>query len=719
VLLAETIRENNKVAKLSDAYRVVNPRDGYTWKRGKCYSRLDHIFISSDNVQRIKSSTTDWCFDKSDHAAVTVELFKEDQIMKGPGLPKINTRILDDTKIVQQVAEEIDQMMSQTDETWNPHNRLEFLKVAIRSVIANKTSKIRNELKEELEDIEEEINQIEKLKIKVLTKQGEENDDQKRRLEILDTANNTLTGKLDFLRNKLSETLSFVSKAKWYQYGEKSNKFFLNLNKSRQKQKLIHRIRDGEKEFVGQKDVMSGITNFYKKLYSRGETVDEDNEFYKLCPKISKTQEQDLEKELNLKELYDALKTCKDSSPGPDGIPYMIYKKFWKQTGNIILDAWNHSLRIEKLPPSHLESLITILPKEGKDTSDIKNWRPITLSNCDSKIITKAISIRTSRVLESIIDKSQTAYVPGRSVSDNLRANFYYKNYCRRHNINAALISLDAKKAFDSVDHNYIKQTLMAYGFGEGYIKTFNTLYNEISARILINGFTTDSIRIERGVKQGDALSCALFILCIDPLLPNLNENKMIKEIQIKGRNGRQTNFGFKSAAYADDISIICEGRNESIEQVFKEYERLTKRSGLELNADKTEILYLKNNDVITFEVLYLECNFKIKTVEKIKICGLYYCLNMEEENKLNVKEKISKLDKKMKEWSHRHLTMEGKTLIVKTFGLSQIIYNMQSYEFNEEDLIIIERKIFQFLWSTLNNSNGIDRIKRSVMKND
>ena len=62
---------------------------------------------------------------------------------------------------------------------------------------------------------------------------------------------------------------------------------------------------------------------------------------------------------------------------------------------------------------------------------------------------------------------------------------------------------------------------------------------------------------------------------------------------------------------------------------------------------------------------------------------------------------------------------MEGKTLIVKTFGLSQIIYNMQSYEFDKEEIKTIERLIFKFLWSTSENQNGIDRIKRSIMKNE
>ena len=79
----------------------------------------------------------------------------------------------------------------------------------------------------------------------------------------------------------------------------------------------------------------------------------------------------------------------------------------------------------------------------------------------------------------------------------------------------------------------------------------------------------------------------------------------------------------------------------ECIQQSFNEYERLTRRSGLELNADKTEILNLnsKEKDLISFN--YNDKSFSINAVEKIKICGLNYCSNIDEEYQLNVVEKI------------------------------------------------------------------------------
>ncbi len=714
--LSDTIKNNNKITNILDTYRALHKEGGYTWNRGNCYSRLDYIFVSSQLIQRISSAEHDWAFETSDHAAVRIEFRLENRPVKGPGTVKVNTRILEDPKIREQIRSEINDMMSQTDNSWNPHTKLEFLKMTIRTVFSAKTSEIRRYINVDISELEDD--QMEEFKVNILELNSPNKAEITSKISKIDIAILNLEAKLSQQRNKLNESRSFASRSKWFEYGEKSNKFFLGLMKSRQNQKLISEIRNGTKTYTGQKEISRGITDFYSKLYKKDERVknvdDDDENFYKHCPKLSSTQARSVDSEITNADLLNALKTCKDSSPGPDGIPYVIYKTFWNITGPILLDAWKYSIETQKLPPSHYESTITLLPKEGKDLRDIKNWRPITLSNCDSKIITKALSMKVAKVLDSIIDPSQTAYVPGRSVADNLRANFYMKNQCEKLNLDAVLISLDAKKAFDSVDHKYIENTLKAYGFGAGFINIFKILYKDITARILVNGFQSESIKIERGVKQGDALSCAIFIICIDPLLRNINESKNIKEIRIN-----RSSIFFKAGAFADDVSVICQNNLKVIQGVFDEYNRLTERSGLELNAEKTEILLLNNKPKSTINLNYNGENFTINTIKQLKICGLYFCNNRDDEYKLNVVDKIDKLSYKIKQWTPRHLTMEGKTLIIKTFGLSQLIYNMQSYQFRIADLKDAEKLIFKFIWSTNDKQNGVDRISRKVMKNE
>ena len=714
-LLSETIESNNKITNLVDAYRSIHKEGGFTWRRGSCYSRLDYIFISNSLLQQIHNAKHDWSFESSDHAAVMITFSEKNLPRKGPGIVKVNTEILNNPIVSKQIEEEIIAMMSQTDNSWNPHKKLEFFKVAIRSVFSVKVWELRKNLTNNIAEIEEETNQMEDLKISIVDSCNVSQPEVLNKINAVDSAICSLKAKLVQLREKLSNKLAFQSKAKWFEYGEKSNKFFLNLLKSKQNQKLIGKINNGNKTYNGEM-VMGGIREFYKDLYTADPgTYQNDESYYENCPKLTNEQLASVDSNLTICDLLKALKSCKDSSPGPDGIPYLVYLKFWKIAGPIILDAWNFSVENKILPPSHYESVITLLPKEGKDTRDIKNWRPITLSNCDAKIITKALSNKISGVLDSIIDPSQTAYVPGRSVADNLRTNLFLKKYCKQNNVKSVLISLDAKKAFDSVNHRYIEDTLRAYNFGEGFIGIFKLLYSDITAKILVNGFLSESIKIERGVKQGDALSCAIFIICIDPLLRNINKSKVIQAIDIKF--GREK-ICFKGGAFADDISVICKNDITSIQGVFNEYNRLTCRSGLQLNADKTEILNLNDTNQNQYSIKYNQQNVVINTVTKLKICGIYYCNDSDEEYNHNVLDKINKLSQKIKQWIPRQLTTEGKVLITKTFGLSQLIYNMQSYEFREVDLKNAERLIFQFIWSNKENHKGIDRISRAIMKN-
>ena len=85
----------------------------------------------------------------------------------------------------------------------------------------------------------------------------------------------------------------------------------------------------------------------------------------------------------------------------------------------LVLDAWKFSQAIGSLPQSQTTSCISLIPKAGKDKHNIKNWRPISLSSCDLKIITKAISLKVGKYLHEIIHESQMGFVPVRDINFN------------------------------------------------------------------------------------------------------------------------------------------------------------------------------------------------------------------------------------------------------------------------------------------------------------
>jgi exonuclease III len=718
--LAKLTISNNETCNLVDSYRVCERVGGFTWKRGNCYSRLDYILISDELQEKIVKVGLDWCLEKSDHAAVLCNIKLTNNIKKGGGIVRLNSDILKNPDTVKEVGRQLKEYLDQAPEEWNPHTKLEYMKVGIRTVVAGVTGVMNKYKKDTIKDIEDQINRINKVREDEIGKTSPD----ERLLEKINEANEELSSELDILRAKYSEDLAFKSGVRWYEEGEKSNKYFLGLMKVRSRQKIISEIGNGGQRQGTQSGIMNCIRLFYEELYSKREAVREEmvnRDFFKLCPKLSEQSRVDIDREITLNELSDTLVGCKETAPGPDGITYNFYRKLWPIVGHIILESWKFSVDTGILPPSHLDSALTLIPKDGKDGREIKNWRPITLTNCDAKIITKALANRMSKHIDSIVDQSQTAYVPGRSVMDNIRCNMFLKDYCKKNKIDGVLTSLDAKKAFDSVSHEYIGKILEAYGFGENFKKYFKTLYNKITVRVLVNGHFSDKIKIGRGVKQGDALSCSLFILCVDPLLRNINANDKIKEIKIAGKlTGVKVKF--KASGYADDISIICKNSRESLQEIFNEYEKLTLASGLELNAEKTEILGLGSleNIEIFHEIRYCNATFKIKTVQELKICGIYFSNDKSDEYDHNILSKIEKLEMQLKKWKCRNLTMEGKILIVKTFGLSQIIYSLQSQEMLDRDIKLVERLIFKFIWcKEWGKVRWTERVSRKVLKGE
>jgi exonuclease III len=710
---SKLIIENNKVLNLVDTFRALNPTGGFTWVRDKCGSRLDMIFSSKCDFAKIKSSSIDWTFDDSDHAMVHTELELIEISKRGPGLPRVDASILDRPDVKEKILKKLDEAMSQIPTNWDPHMILEFCKMSLRSIFAEERKKVVGIDRIEIESLKSQIQVLKMYRENLLL----ESTLNSGKLNEISESITSLENELEPYNLSYSRSLAFKARAKWYEEGEKSNKYFLNMIKRRSAQTSIEKIVTDEGESDSQEGIATLIKNFYSNLYNEKESIiDEDDEYLKDLPQLSEEDRRKLDCEITLEELVKTLKECKDSAPGPDGIPYSVYLHFWDRMGPVLLRSWKHSIIIGKLSDGQRLSTITLLPKEGKDKIKIENWRPITLTNCDVKIFTKLLSKRVSSVLDKIIIPTQTAYIPGRQVADNLRLLEMYRSHCERIEQEAILVSLDAKKAFDSVNHKYMYKTLTAYGFSEDFVKLVQMLYNDLKADILVNGYRTVMIKILRSVKQGCSLSCCLFILCIDPLLRKIESNKKIAAIELENRNIKVSN---KTGTFADDVFAITTDDPDCLNEIFAEYNKFSRRSGIELNVDKTEILRL-GSQPDQFKKVYFVNNLMIESVESVKICGITFSNNKGLAYKKNIKDKIIKLERQLIMWLSRGLTFEGKILIVKTFGISQILYSLQVCHIEPEELKTIERIIFKFIWNKKwNNKPGPDRIKRCVMKQE
>ena len=266
------------------------------------------------------------------------------------------------------------------------------------------------------------------------------------------------------------------------------------------------------------KEILQEIEKLYSDLYRADSLTPSENLLNSFLEnpeihRLTAENAQAFEGKLTVAECFKSLQlTENNKSPGDDGLTAEFYKAFWNIAGNLMIESLNYSYDHGELSNSQKRAIITLIEKKDKDKRDIANWRPISLINVDVKIGSKAIAKRLEDVLPRVVHHNQCAYVKDRTICDAVRSIEDILDYTKRYQIEGRLISIDFKKAFDSVSRDFLFRTLFAFYFGPSFIQWISTFYNNISSCVLNNGFSTAPFEVQRGVRQGDPLSsiCSL-----------------------------------------------------------------------------------------------------------------------------------------------------------------------------------------------------------------
>ena len=213
-----------------------------------------------------------------------------------------------------------------------------------------------------------------------------------------------------------------------------------------------------------------------------------------------------------------------DKSPGNDGLTKEFYENFWDGLKKIFVNSVREAKEIGHLSTSQRQAIIKLIEKKDRDKRFIKNWRPISLLNVDSKIISKALSEKLKEVLPDLISSQQTAYVKNRHIGESGRLISDIIEITEIRKIGGFLVTMDIEKAFDSLDHNFLISTLEKYGFGQNFILWIKILLNDQESCVINGGKTTKYFILGRGARQGDTISAFLFILALEVLFLLMKE---------------------------------------------------------------------------------------------------------------------------------------------------------------------------------------------------
>ena len=372
------------------------------------------------------------------------------------------------------------------------------------------------------------------------------------------------------------------------QRGEKNTKYFLNLEKRHYKQGTISQLRINNDNFITKdSETLKECLSFYKNLYTIKLTDGQDPSIKQFFfPEVgdvhlSKAEETSREGPLTETECLPSLKQMADSkTPGTDCLPAKFYILFWSDISDALISALNFSYDTGKLPITQRRGLIKLIPKKETDLRNLKHWRPLSLLNCHYKIAAKLIAIRIQNTLPKLINNDQTGFIKGRFIGENIRLIDSIINYTANENIPGLILLLDFEKAFDTLEWPFIENTLQHYGFGLSIQKWIRTLYCDIESCIINNGWMSDCFKIERGVRQGCPLSPHLFVLSVEVLANAIRRDPGIKGISI-------TQNEIKLSQYVDDITLIIDGSQDTLETFLDVIEKFSKISGLRINNKK------------------------------------------------------------------------------------------------------------------------------------
>ena len=497
--------------------------------------------------------------------------------------------------------------------------------------------------------------------------------------------------------------------------GGKNTKFFLSLEKQRSNSNTIFSLKDQKGTILNKSDnILNNIRNHFEMIYKENNPLEDDaaDDFVKIDSTsfLDEGDEIILNHELTESDILYALKKSNNkAAPGLDGLPGEIYKLFWKDIKDPLLESFNYSFELGKLSNSQTKGVICLHHKgKGLDREILSNWRPISLINFDYKLLAKVMASRLNSCIFKCFGEDQFAFIKGRQVGDLLREIDDILTIGKLKFPESIILSIDYAKAFDTISLKAVKKALVYFGFSGTFIKWIDLLLSDRKSCVQNGGYLSDFFKMERGVRQGCPISPLLFILTLELLARDIRQNENIKGLQINFGENRPV----KIKLYADDATLFLRDMMD-YREVLSRIKSFSLFSGLCLNKQKSIAMVIGNTNYKNF------VKFGIKFSNKVKILGIIFSNECEASDiKENYEAKIDKLERLCSLWGKRYLTLHGRITILKSFGISLFIYLMQSIGIKDEYLKKINTIIFRFIWnpSAKNGQRVTEKVKREII---
>lgn len=396
------------------------------------------------------------------------------------------------------------------------------------------------------------------------------------------------------IRNEAKRLVREAKNKSWEDFGNSveedyrgNNRIFWKRLRSMRKKygKPCKSVRDENNKLATEsKEVLETWRKFYGKKFEDTDRTEESEIREDLVGNMSISREE-------VKAAVKMIKTGK--AAGSDGIaPEMIKKggtKMIDAMTKICQESWNK----KEIPVDWENNIITPIYKKG-NSSDCNNYRAVCLSNVALKLYTRIIERKLRGYVENQFEEEQAAFRPGRQAQDHIYTLRTISEKMLETNREFYLAFIDLKAAFDTVNRRRVWEVCRRKGVPEYMVQVMESLYQRVTGVVRINGKTSETFRINKGLKQGDCLSPLLFITLMDDVTKKCSE----KTRKTKIGNWNMEPVWVQNLLFADDIALIADTK-EKLQNLVTEWTEELEERGMEVNRKKSKVMKFSRNGEI------------------------------------------------------------------------------------------------------------------------